>query len=79
MDLGCDRQNAINALEANAGHVEMAAGLLFQGGFFATPESLKQLEAVEETLGVARKRESRPLAGAASSGLAAGDECCLPA
>ena len=52
------------------------AGLLFQGGFFATPESLKALDAVEESIGFAQKRESRPKA--ASVDVCDG-ECCLPA
>ena len=39
-------------------------GLLFQGGFFTTPEALRALEPVEESIGLssagAQKRESRP-------------------
>ena len=53
-------------------------GLLFQGGYFTTPEQLKALGPVEESIGLAggaQKRGSRPEAASAI----VGGECCLPA
>ena len=52
-------------------------GLLFQGGYFTTPESLELLGAVEESTGIvanAQKHESRPVQAASVVGT--GGDCC---
>ena len=53
-------------------------GLLFQGGYFTTPESLELLGPVEETFGISgpRKSESRPAQAASVVGR---DGDCCPA
>ena len=50
-------------------------GLLFQGGFFTTPDSLALLGAVEESIGIdfAQKHESRP---EAASLIGRDGDCC---
>ena len=50
-------------------------GLLFQGGYFTTPDSLELLGAFEESIGIVvpQKHESRP---AAASVVGRDGDCC---